>query len=70
MANLKLFCIIDGESIAFTVKIAASDTVDDFKKLIKAQKASPSTTLRPASSRSGLSRSPLMLRRFPSGSTP
>ncbi|KAG9060857.1 hypothetical protein KI688_007926 [Linnemannia hyalina] len=37
---LNLFCLVDGEgtSNAFSVKIASTDTVDDLKKLIKAEK--------------------------------
>ncbi|KAG0355130.1 hypothetical protein BGZ54_001285 [Gamsiella multidivaricata] len=37
---LNLFCLVDGEGTpnAFSVKIASTDTVDDLKKLIKAEK--------------------------------
>ncbi|KAG0345663.1 hypothetical protein BGZ54_005465, partial [Gamsiella multidivaricata] len=40
MADLKLFCLVDGEptSSAFSVKIAATETIDDLKKRIKAEK--------------------------------
>ncbi|KAF9158104.1 hypothetical protein DFQ26_007967, partial [Actinomortierella ambigua] len=36
---LTLFCIVDGETTAFSVKAPSNDTVDDLKKLIKAEKA-------------------------------
>ncbi|KAG0348134.1 proteasome regulatory particle base subunit [Podila humilis] len=38
--TLTLFCLVDGEatSNAFSVKIPPSDTIDDLKKLIKAEK--------------------------------
>ncbi|KAG0197378.1 hypothetical protein BGX28_009119, partial [Mortierella sp. GBA30] len=39
--HLSLFCLVDGEATAyaFSVKILSSDTVDDLKKLIKAENA-------------------------------
>src|SRR5690349_761841 len=35
-----LFCLVDGEatSNAFSVKVSSSDTIDNLKKLIKAEK--------------------------------
>ncbi|KAF9189597.1 hypothetical protein BGZ49_003794 [Haplosporangium sp. Z 27] len=39
--KVKLFCIIDGDSTAFSVKIEPEDTVDDLKDAIKI-KQSPS----------------------------
>jgi len=35
---LKLFCVVVGEGRPFSVKIAADETVDDFKKKIKGEK--------------------------------
>ncbi|KAF9195849.1 hypothetical protein BGZ49_002952 [Haplosporangium sp. Z 27] len=40
MANeIKLFCIIDGESTPISIKIRTDETVDDIKKAIKKEKA-------------------------------
>jgi len=36
---LTLFCLVDGDSMSFTVDIDASKTVDYLKKLIKTEKA-------------------------------
>ncbi|KAG0347172.1 hypothetical protein BG004_008328, partial [Podila humilis] len=35
---LTLFCVVDGEAVPFSVKVAPTDSVDDLKKAIKAQK--------------------------------
>ncbi|KAF8925514.1 hypothetical protein BGZ47_003224, partial [Haplosporangium gracile] len=39
--RLSLFCLVNGEatSNAFSIKIPSNDTVDDLKKLIKAEKS-------------------------------
>ncbi|KAF9393295.1 hypothetical protein BGX21_010802 [Mortierella sp. AD011] len=37
--KVKLFCILDGDSTAFSVKIEPEDTVDDPKKKIKEEKS-------------------------------
>ncbi|KAI8595528.1 hypothetical protein EDD21DRAFT_448557 [Dissophora ornata] len=41
MANLNLFCLVDGDSTsnAFSVKATSTDTVDDLKEFIKAKKS-------------------------------
>ena len=40
MADINLFCLVDGESTAFSVKnIPSSDTIDDLKELIKIKKS-------------------------------
>ncbi|KAF8949668.1 hypothetical protein BGZ46_005002, partial [Entomortierella lignicola] len=36
--KVKLFCILDGDSTAFPVKIACDDTVGELKKAIKEEK--------------------------------
>ncbi|KAF9084813.1 hypothetical protein BGX29_002321, partial [Mortierella sp. GBA35] len=36
---LTLFCLVDGDSVPFSVDIDASKTVDHLKKLIKAEKS-------------------------------
>ncbi|KAF9412186.1 hypothetical protein BGZ76_005215 [Entomortierella beljakovae] len=33
--KIKLFCILDGDSSSFSVKVDVEDTVDDLKKAIK-----------------------------------
>ncbi|KAK3805923.1 MAG: CRN family protein [Benniella sp.] len=39
MANLKIFCVIVGETKSFSVKVPSDDTVDDLKDAIKAKKS-------------------------------
>ncbi|KAF9991786.1 hypothetical protein BGZ79_003981, partial [Entomortierella chlamydospora] len=36
--KVKLFCILDGDSTAFPVKVAADETVGELKKAIKGEK--------------------------------
>ncbi|KAF8923966.1 hypothetical protein BGZ47_004346, partial [Haplosporangium gracile] len=36
--SLTLFCVVNGESTPFSVKIESTKTIDDLKKLIKAEK--------------------------------
>ncbi|ORZ10673.1 hypothetical protein BCR41DRAFT_372414 [Lobosporangium transversale] len=37
--KLKLFCIVEGELTSFSVTILSNETIDDLKKVIKAEKA-------------------------------
>ncbi|KAF9090104.1 hypothetical protein BGX27_002349, partial [Mortierella sp. AM989] len=37
--KVKLFCILDGDSTAFSVKVEVEDTVDDLEKKIKEEKS-------------------------------
>ncbi|KFH69284.1 hypothetical protein MVEG_04099 [Podila verticillata NRRL 6337] len=36
--HVSLFCLVDGEATPFSIKILSSDTIDDLKKAIKAEK--------------------------------
>ena len=36
--HLTLFCVVDGESTSFPIKISSEETVGELKKLIKAEK--------------------------------